>query len=142
MSAIDAAIIKALVEHIGGDSSTIPDGTIGGGGTKYTSGDGISIDGNNKISVDVGPGLSINDLGQIELNIGGGADLYPRKLEAQQQVMTPMLIVDELYAGGEDQITVNSPITFAGAPIKLGGIEDLDEYLENLDARIRALEKQ
>ena len=28
---IDAAIIKALVEHIGGDSSTIPDGTIGGG---------------------------------------------------------------------------------------------------------------
>lgn len=29
---IDAAIIKALVEHIGGDSSTIPDGTIGGDG--------------------------------------------------------------------------------------------------------------
>ena len=32
MSTIDAAIIKALVEHIGGDSSTIPDGTIGGDG--------------------------------------------------------------------------------------------------------------
>ena len=32
MSTIDAAIIKALVEHIGGDSSGIPDGTIGGGG--------------------------------------------------------------------------------------------------------------
>ena len=30
MSTIDAAIIKALVEHIGGDSSTIPDGIIGG----------------------------------------------------------------------------------------------------------------
>ena len=30
MSTIDAAIIKALVEHIGADSSTIPDGTIGG----------------------------------------------------------------------------------------------------------------
>ena len=27
---IDAAIIKTLVEHIGGDSSTIPDGVIGG----------------------------------------------------------------------------------------------------------------
>ena len=32
MSSIDAAIIKALVEHIGGDSSGIPDGAIGGGG--------------------------------------------------------------------------------------------------------------
>ena len=32
MSTIDAAIIKALVEHIGGDSSSIPDGTIGGDG--------------------------------------------------------------------------------------------------------------
>ena len=30
MSTIDAAIIKALVEHIGGNSSTIPDGAIGG----------------------------------------------------------------------------------------------------------------
>ena len=30
MSSIDAAIIKALVEHIGGDSSGIPDGPIGG----------------------------------------------------------------------------------------------------------------
>jgi hypothetical protein len=31
-STIDAAIIKALVEHIGGNPDTIPDGTIGGGG--------------------------------------------------------------------------------------------------------------
>ena len=31
MATIDAAIIKALVEHIGGDSSGIPDGAIGGG---------------------------------------------------------------------------------------------------------------
>ena len=29
-STIDAAIIKALVEHIGGNSDEIPDGTIGG----------------------------------------------------------------------------------------------------------------
>ena len=34
---IDAAIIKALVEHVGGDSSGIPDGTIGGGGATYTA---------------------------------------------------------------------------------------------------------
>ena len=32
MSSIDAAIIKALVEHIGGNPDSIPDGTIGGGG--------------------------------------------------------------------------------------------------------------
>ena len=50
MSTIDAAIIKALVEHVGGDSSTIPDGTIGGGKT-YTEGDGINIV-NDKISVE------------------------------------------------------------------------------------------
>ena len=31
MATIDAAIIKALVEHIGGNPDTIPDGTIGGG---------------------------------------------------------------------------------------------------------------
>ena len=30
MSTIDAAIIKALVEHIGGNPDSIPDGTIGG----------------------------------------------------------------------------------------------------------------
>ena len=37
MSTIDAAIIKALVEHVGGDSSGIPDGDIGvgGGGSRY-----------------------------------------------------------------------------------------------------------
>lgn len=46
---IDAAIIKALVEHVGGDSSGIPDGTIGGGKT-YTAGDGIDIK-NDAISV-------------------------------------------------------------------------------------------
>ena len=32
MSTINTSIIKALVEHIGGDSSGIPDGVIGGGG--------------------------------------------------------------------------------------------------------------
>ena len=32
MSSIDAAIIKALVEHIGGNPDSIPDGPIGGGG--------------------------------------------------------------------------------------------------------------
>ena len=140
MSSIDAAIIKALVDHIGGDSSTIPDGTIGGGGTKYTSGDGIFIDANNKISVSVGPGLSINDLSQIALNIG--SELNLRKVETQQHVMTPMLIVDQLYAGGEDQITLNGPITFAGTPIKVPGIDDLVGFLENLDERLRALEQQ
>ena len=31
MSSIDAAIIKALVEHIGGNPDEIPDGSIGGG---------------------------------------------------------------------------------------------------------------
>ena len=50
MSSIDAAIIKALVEHIGGDSDSIPDGTIGGGGVTYTAGDGIDIT-DNAISV-------------------------------------------------------------------------------------------
>ena len=43
MSTIDAAIIKALVEHIGGNPDSIPDGTIGGGGATYTAGDGINI---------------------------------------------------------------------------------------------------
>ena len=50
MATIDAAIIKALVEHIGGDSSGIPDGTIGGGGKTYAAGDGINIE-NDTISV-------------------------------------------------------------------------------------------
>ena len=50
MSTIDAAIIKALVEHVGGDSSGIPDGTIGGG-TTYTAGNGIEISDENVISV-------------------------------------------------------------------------------------------
>ena len=49
MSSIDAAIIKALVEHVGGDSSCIPDGSIGG--VSYTAGDGINI-ANNNISVE------------------------------------------------------------------------------------------
>lgn len=48
MSTIDAAIIKALVEHVGGDSSGIPDGAIGG--KTYTAGDGIDIT-NDAISV-------------------------------------------------------------------------------------------
>ena len=48
MSTIDAAIIKALVEHVGGDSSG-PDSTIAGGKT-YTAGDGIDIT-NDAISV-------------------------------------------------------------------------------------------
>ena len=54
MSTIDAAIIKALVEHIGGNPDSIPDGTIGGGGgTSYTAGDGIKIT-DNTISVKCG----------------------------------------------------------------------------------------
>ena len=36
MSSIDAAIIKALVEHIGGNPDSIPDGTIGGGSSAST----------------------------------------------------------------------------------------------------------
>ena len=36
MATLDTAIIKALVEHVGGDSSGIPDGTIGG--NAYTGG--------------------------------------------------------------------------------------------------------
>ena len=140
MSAIDAAIIKALVEHIGGDSSTIPDGTIGGGGTKYTSGDGIFIDANNKISVSVGPGLSINDLSQIALDIGSELDL--QKLVANNAVMTPSVMTNELYTNGADYIDVRSPIVFEGFNVKVGGIENLEEYLENLDERLRALEQQ
>ena len=49
-STIDAAIIKALVEHIGGNPDSIPDGSIGGGKT-YTEGDGINIV-NDTISVE------------------------------------------------------------------------------------------
>ena len=137
---IDAAIIKALVEHIGGDSSNIPDGTIGGGGLKYTHGDGISIDANGKISVIVGPGLSINDSSQIALDIG--SELNLQKVEANTAVMTPELHVDTVYTNGAEQITIQSPITFMGHPVKLGGIEDLEGYLENLDERLRALEQQ
>ena len=37
MSSIDAAIIKALVEHIGGNPDEIPDGTIGGSGSNTLS---------------------------------------------------------------------------------------------------------
>ena len=59
MSTIDAAIIKALVEHVGGDSSGGTDGTIGGnsaatppgsGGKTYTAGDAIDLT-DSKISV-------------------------------------------------------------------------------------------
>ena len=139
MSSIDAAIIKALVEHIGGDSSTIPDGTIGGGGTKYTSGDGITIDANGKISVIVGPGLSINDLSQIALNIG--SELNLQSLTANQYVMTPELYVNELYSHSEAQITVRNPITFIGR-VKIGEIEDLYMYLEDLNRRLNLLEQQ
>ena len=45
---IDAAIIKALVEHVGGDSSNIGSGSIGG--QTYTAGTAIDIS-NNSISV-------------------------------------------------------------------------------------------
>ena len=37
MSSIDAAIIKALVEHIGGNPDEIPDGPIGGSGSSTLS---------------------------------------------------------------------------------------------------------
>ena len=37
MSSIDAAIIKALVEHIGGNPDSIPDGPIGGSGSNTLS---------------------------------------------------------------------------------------------------------
>ena len=49
MSCIDAAIIKALVEHIGGNPDDVP---VGEGGKTYTAGDGISIV-NDKIGVNI-----------------------------------------------------------------------------------------
>ena len=137
---IDAAIIKALVDHIGGDSSGIPDGTIGGGGPKYTSGDGIFIDANNKISVSVGSGLSINDLSQIALNIG--SELNLQKVEANTAVMTPSTFTNELYTNGADYIDVRCPIVFGGFNVKVGGIEDLATFLEDLDERLRLIEQQ
>ena len=49
MSCVDAAIIKALVEHIGMDPEDVP---VGGGHdcVKYTAGEGIAISGDNVIS--------------------------------------------------------------------------------------------
>ena len=48
MTTINTSIIKALVEHVGGDSSGIPDGTIGG--KTYTAGNAIDLT-DNTISV-------------------------------------------------------------------------------------------
>ena len=49
MSCIDAAIIKALVEHIGMDPSDVPVGSPHEC-IKYTAGEGININGDNVIS--------------------------------------------------------------------------------------------
>ena len=52
MSSIDAAIIKALVEHIGGNPDEIPDGAIGeGGGDEYKIYDQITITINDKVKL-------------------------------------------------------------------------------------------
>ena len=49
MSCVDAAIIKALVEHIGMDPSDVPVGSPHEC-IKYTAGEGININGDNVIS--------------------------------------------------------------------------------------------
>ena len=49
MSCIDAAIIKALVEHIGIDPEDVPVGSPHEC-VKYTAGEGIAISGDNVIS--------------------------------------------------------------------------------------------
>ena len=66
MSSIDAAIIKALVEHIGGDSSTIPDGMIGG------DGDIMKLWANKKESTAADIQTGMNDYAYI--NISGDAE--------------------------------------------------------------------
>ena len=74
MSAIDAAIIKALVEHIGGNPDSVPDGTIGGGdGASYTAGEGITISNKNEIGVNYDHNtLVLNEWGMLSQAIPSG----------------------------------------------------------------------
>ena len=101
---IDAAIIKALVEHIGGDSSGIPDGTIGGSSTvadetwdtvNWSSMEStsetftpnvVTIDGTDYIA------LSYNDTGSHTVPPNFGIRLYLSKkgmTEIYQMIMLP-----------------------------------------------------
>ena len=56
---IDAAIIKALVEHIGGDSSSIPDGTIDNSKISFVNCEWSVVDGLYRVKIPEGTKLDI-----------------------------------------------------------------------------------
>ena len=148
---IDAAIIKALVEHVGGDSSGIPDGTIGGGGATYTAGNGIEISDENVISVadhqhtnlttlTIKQGLTSNTITTnliscidetqgITLSANRGVNIDTLKTTDIQPINQTVRI-------GADVLIPN------GFRLSVGSISDLVQTIQELQMKVNQLESK
>ena len=112
MTTIDAAIIKALVEHVGGDSSGIPDGTIGG--VSYTAGDGINIT-NNNISVEYDSSTMELKDGKIsaktQLAAGNGISISSGKVNVNYDETTLKITDGKLGVNVSESGTILTKLT-------------------------------
>ena len=119
MSTIDAAIIKALVEHVGGDSSSIPDGTIGGGKT-YTEGDGINIV-NDQISVEYDANTMELKEGKLaaktQITVGDGLTTTNGKIVANLDTNTMYMSAGKI--GAKTQLVPGDGISISSGVISV-----------------------
>ena len=120
MTAIDAAIIKALVEHIGGKPDSIPDGTIGGGGgATYTAVEPMYISNDNKISLGYSPTTfkTIDVYGSKMLDLVTPSGLHTPFMNLEGTASSFIT-----YAGGNSYATINPQI-----PLKNGDMIKLKD---------------
>jgi hypothetical protein len=147
---IDAAIIKALVEHVGGDSSGIPDGTIGGGGTTYTAGNGIEISDENVISVadhqhtnlttlTINQGLTSNT---ITTNLISCIDEKQGITLSANKVNIDTIEISRIQPSNSS-IDLSADITIpTGFRLSLGHISDLEQTIAQLQSKVQELESR
>ena len=120
MSTIDAAIIKALVEHIGGNPDSIPDGTSGGGGgATYTAVEPMYISNDNKISLYYSPTTfkTIDVSGSKMLDLITPSGLYTPFMNLEGTASSFITC-----AGGNSYATINPQI-----PLKNGDMIKLKD---------------
>ena len=145
---IDAAIIKALVEHVGGDSSGIPDGTIGGGGTTYTAGNGIEISDENVISVADHQHTNLTTLtikqgltaSTITTNLISCVDENQGITLSANEVNIDTIKISRILPENRS-IDIGADITIPnGFRLSLGYISDLEQTITQLQQKVQQLE--
>ena len=116
---IDAAIIKALVDHVGGDSSSIPDGVIGSGKT-YTEGDGINIV-NDQISVEYDANTMELKDGKLaaknQITVGDGLTTSNGKIVANLDTNTMQMSSGKISA--KTQLSAGNGISIASGKVNV-----------------------